>query len=477
MPFKTEPLPYQKEEFERCKDQKYYAHFYSPGLGKSKIVIDNFCYLHSQKKVRLLVVLCPNGVKPNWPKELDLHLWDDIPCTISVWGDDNRKQLMELIKNPPECLIWVMNIEALSHKSGAEALYELLSAYKGASFVAVDESSGIADPKSIRSKVLKKLAPLCTYRRILNGTPISESPLNLPGQVEFLGPLQALLGVGSHYQFKLNHCVLQPVKFGNRKFNLIKGYRNLEELAKRVSLFGNVIRKENVLKDLPDKTYQTYFVELDDKQKKMYKEMYREFETSIEEAKSGEKLISEANGPLAKFIRLQQILSGYINTGEKFLDFSNTRIDALLELIDTLEGKIIIWSSYIHSIERILSVLRRKYGTEAVVDFYGATTARAENIEKFKNEARFFVANPQTGGQGLTFTECQTMIYYNNHHSMRLRAQSEDRIHRIGQKSNVLYIDMLARGTIDEYVLESLRQKKDIMNYFMERATQTTKRS
>ena len=93
---------------------------------------------------------------------------------------------------------------------------------------------------------------------------------------------------------------------------------------------------------------------------------------------------------------------------------------------------------------------------------------RTTAIDQFQNgEARFFVGNPQTGGYGITLTAAQTVIYFANSFDLAVRMQSEDRAHRIGQKNNVTYVDLIAEGTIDEKIVKSLRNKMDVASLVM----------
>ena len=90
---------------------------------------------------------------------------------------------------------------------------------------------------------------------------------------------------------------------------------------------------------------------------------------------------------------------------------------------------------------------------------------RQKNIERFQDpesDARFFVGNPQTGGYGITLTAANNVIYYSNGYDLEKRLQSEDRAHRIGQKKNVTYIDLIAEDTVDEKIVEALRKKINI---------------
>ena len=100
---------------------------------------------------------------------------------------------------------------------------------------------------------------------------------------------------------------------------------------------------------------------------------------------------------------------------------------------------------------------------DSTVDFYGAVSSekRTEAIERFQNDpkCRFFVANPATGGLGITLTAASIVVYYSNSYNAEHRVQSEDRSHRIGQEKKVTYIDFVAPKTIDEKILGALKTK------------------
>ena len=133
-------------------------------------------------------------------------------------------------------------------------------------------------------------------------------------------------------------------------------------------------------------------------------------------------------------------------------------------LEETNDHKIIIWAVYRYDIQEIAKHLGKIYGTDSVATFYGDTDPkiRQEIVNKFQDkdsDLRFLVANPKTGGYGLTLTASHTVIYYSNSYDLEIRMQSEDRAHRISQTEKVTYIDIIAKGTIDEKIVKSLRNK------------------
>jgi SNF2 family DNA or RNA helicase len=141
----------------------------------------------------------------------------------------------------------------------------------------------------------------------------------------------------------------------------------------------------------------------------------------------------------------------------------------LMDIVDEVQGKAIIWASYTHDIQQIAEALRDRFGPESVATYYGATPQeeRQDIVTRFQDKTgplRFFVGQPRTGGYGITLTAANTVIYYSNSYDLEIRLQSEDRAHRIGQKGSVTYIDLVSPDTVDEKVLQALRDKISIAN-------------
>ena len=176
---------------------------------------------------------------------------------------------------------------------------------------------------------------------------------------------------------------------------------------------------------------------------------------------------------LTQLMRLHQITCGHLkNDDDTITEIKNNRITSLIELLEEVEGKVIIWANYVYDIKQIVSAISKKYGEDSIVQYYGAVAAdvRQENIEKFQDPdspARFFIGNPQTGGYGITLTAANNVVYYSNGYDLEKRLQSEDRAHRIGQKKAVTYVDLIAPKTVDEKIRKALRKKINIATEVM----------
>ena len=153
--------------------------------------------------------------------------------------------------------------------------------------------------------------------------------------------------------------------------------------------------------------------------------------------------------------------------GGDIVELKNTRLDELMQILGETSGKVIIWANYIHDILTIEKAIKKEYGDDSYCTYYGATKTedRQQCIYDFQNKTnncRFFIGNTQTGGYGITLTAASTVVYYSNNYDLEKRIQSEDRAHRIGQMNKVAYIDLVAKGTVDEKIIQSLKNKVNI---------------
>jgi SNF2 family DNA or RNA helicase len=166
-------------------------------------------------------------------------------------------------------------------------------------------------------------------------------------------------------------------------------------------------------------------------------------------------------------MRLQQITCGHFVADDgSTQEIKSNRITELMDVLNETEGKAIIWGHWQKDIKNIVSEIEKIYGPGSVVSYYGLTPQdeRQDNIRQFQDnpKCRFMVGTPSTGGYGITLTAANTVIYYSNGYDLEKRLQSEDRAHRIGQKKNVTYIDIIAEKTVDEKIQQSLRKKINI---------------
>jgi SNF2 family DNA or RNA helicase len=465
--FKTKPYEHQLKALDKSVDKKEYGYFMEMGTGKSKVLIDNMSMLYDKGKINGALIIAPKGVYNNWySQEIPNHLASHIQPKMVLWTASTSKakdkEYQSLFETGYDLHILVMNVEAFSTDKGRLFAGKFLRAHRA--LMAIDESTTIKNPTAKRTKAIVVLGKEAYYKRILTGSPVTKSPLDLFSQCQFLN--DSLIESASYYSFKNRYAVMRTHNFGGRRVQLVHSYQRLDELASILKKFSYRVLKEDCL-DLPDKIYIKREVELSKEQKEAYSTM----KSAALAAVKGK--MATAPHVLTQMMRLHQIACGHLkNDDDSISELKNNRMDSLLELLDEVEGKVIIWANYVHDVEKIVAKLCDEYGPETVVQYYGATPQpqRQKAIKQFqdpKSKVKYFVGNPQTAGYGITLTEAGTVIYFSNGYDLEKRLQSEDRAHRIGQKKSVTYVDLIAPKTVDEKIVKALRNKIDIASQVM----------
>ena len=465
--FKTKPYAHQLTALEKSWQKDEYGYFMEMGTGKSKVLIDNMAVLYDKGKINAALIIAPKGVYRNWlSQEIPNHLPSHIDHKTVLWtaltSKTKDKEYRQLFETDYDLHILLMNVEAFSTKKGVEFAGKFLRCHK--TLMTVDESTTIKNPTAKRTKAILALSKEVKYRRILTGSPVTKSPLDLYSQCAFLN--ECLLGFSSYYTFRNRYAQMIERNFGGRRVQIVASYRRLDELAEILKSFSYRILKEDCL-DLPPKIYMKREIELTDEQQKAYTTM----KSSALALLNGK--LATAPHVLTQLMRLHQITCGHFKADDGTIqEFKNNRMKELLDLLEEMEGKVIIWANYIYDIEQIVKTIGQEYGDDSIVQYYGAIESkkRQTNIDKFqdsKSKARFFVGNPQTGGYGITLTAASNVIYYSNGYDLEKRLQSEDRAHRIGQKQSVTYVDIIARKTVDEKIVKALRKKINIASAIM----------
>ena len=448
-------------------NKEVFAYFMEMGTGKSKVLIDNISMLYDKGKINGALIIAPKGVYKNWyDSEIPTHLTNHVQKKVVLWQAlINKKQeekLSVLFKPDTDLHILIMNVEAFSTKKGLDFAAKFLSCHE--TLVAVDESTTIKNPGAKRTKNILRLSRLSKYRRILTGSPVTKSPLDLYTQCHFLDPY--LLEHQSYYSFRTRYALMKTANFGGRSVNIVIGYRNLDELSEKLKPFSYRVLKDDCL-DLPKKTFMKRIIQMTPEQNKVYQQMKK-----MALAELNGKVTTTMN-VVTQLMRMQQITCGHFKADDGTTqEIKNNRITELVDVVDEIQGKVVIWAHWRNDIETIVKHLKEEYGDNSVVTYYGDTTTeeRQEAIKKMQDpnsSVRFLVGTPQTGGYGITLTGASTMIYYSNGYDLEKRQQSEARIDRIGQKKPMTYIDIIAEDTVDEKIVKSLRKKVNIAKQVM----------
>lgn len=463
--YKTKPFKHQKTAMVNMRGKPAYALLMEMGTGKTKVAIDEMGVMFSDGLIDAALVIAPKGVYGNWVHtEIPTHLSDGVPRMIVQWEGKmtlKAKREYQRLMDYNGLAILVINTEAFSGKKTSNA-YQLVDRFiKSKKNVAayLDESTLIKNHKAIRTKNIIECGDRCAYRRIMTGSPVPRSPLDFFSQFRFLG--KGLLGTNNYFAFRSRYAIMRQMHVQNRIVEVIDSYQNLDDLKERVGKHSYRVRKDECL-DLPPKVYTSVDVEPTPDQRRLYNEITKQ---AITMHQSGGSI--SATEVITLLLRQQQILCGHVVTDDgDTVDVKSSRLSQLMETIEPIDGKVIIWARFRHDIQSIRDELAKVYGPESVETYFGGMSNDEKETAKTRfqddPECRFFVGNAQSGGYGITLTAATTVIYYSNTFDLEQRLQSEDRAHRSGQTKTVVYIDLLVRGSIDEKIIKGLRDKKDI---------------
>jgi SNF2 family DNA or RNA helicase len=271
--FKMKPYGHQLTALKKSCDKKVYALFMEMGTGKTKVAIDNLAMLYDKGKVDGALIIAPKGVYKTWySQEFPVHMPAHIRYKMVLWqatiNQKQKKRLDTLFKTGVDLHILIMNVEAFSTTKGVDFAKKFLNCHE--TFMVVDESTTIKNPGAKRTKNIINLAMHAKYRRILTGSPVTKSPLDLYKQCEFLDPY--LLNHSSYYTFRSRYATMRTANFNGRSVQLVVGYKNLAELSEKLKPFSYRVLKDDCL-DLPPKTYMKRIITLTPEQQKVYRQM------------------------------------------------------------------------------------------------------------------------------------------------------------------------------------------------------------
>ena len=304
--YKTQPYAHQHEALLRSHDKKNYAYFMEMGCGKSKVLLDNIVWLHENEKIDTAIVVAPKGVYRNWESsEIPVHFPEAINHEVYVWNPNPSKavakRLSGAVQERSVLRILLVNVEGFATPKVQK--YLDLFTQDSTFLLAIDESTTIKNPKAKRTAALLKIGKNAAYRRILTGSPVTKSPLDLYAQCAFLDP--ALLGFQSYWSFQNRYAMVRTQRMGSHSFQQIIGYRNLSELTDKLAGFSYRVTKEDAL-DLPPKIYTTREVALTDEQCRHYNSLKS---AAIALLEDGE--LVTASEVMTKLLRMQQVLCGH----------------------------------------------------------------------------------------------------------------------------------------------------------------------
>jgi len=460
--FRMPPFDYQLENFERFKDKPLCAIFSDPGTGKTKTALDIVSHRWLKGLITgVLIFSSPKGVHAQWVEEqIPLHLWDNVSYSAAWWKGSNGKVPDSLFYQNKRLHIFSTNIDSLNSDKAYAVLERFCHAHHGKLLIIVDESDSIKSFSAKRSKKLRLLAfnAQCSQRMIMTGTPIAKDLTDEWAQFYFLD--RDIIGHKYKTTFQSQFCIMGG--FENRH---VVGHRNID-LFKALTR-PHIFRASKEQLHLPPQIYDTVQFDMTDDQLRLIKEIRDTCIGVLDTEKEQRVLASTA---ATAILRMQQISCGFARVGEFENEEAiyplpkNPRMEALLELLDQMpDRKVIIWCRFRQDVRNVQDQLGADcvtiHGDDLMGDRYLSKTRFVEDPD-----VQYLVATPDAAGKGMDGLQnaCSTAIYYSNSYNAILRWQSEDRIHRIGQKTTASYFDLIARGSPDKAILKNLRAKKDL---------------
>jgi len=254
-------------------------------------------------------------------------------------------------------------------------------------------------------------------------------------------------------------------------FKVVGGsMRNPDEKTRR--LLGHALRpfflrrtKEQVARELPSKTEQTVYCELEPEQRKLYDQLRQHYRDSLLRRIETAGLAKSKIQVLEALLRLRQAACHPGLLDSKRSSDSSAKLDVLLEQLREVldEGhKALVFSQF----TSLLKILRARLNQDGILYEYldGATRDRQTRVERFQNDkdCRLFLVSLKAGGLGLNLTAAEYVFILDPWWNPAVEAQAVDRAHRIGQTRPVFTYRLIARDTVEEKVLELQKTKRDL---------------
>ena len=452
LPIKVKPYNHQEIAFnfalEKLEENGCAALLMDMGLGKSLTSIAIIGQLYKENKIDKVLVVCPTSIISVWQKEFDkfadyeYHIESIVGSTMT-----KRKEKLKALCHKQGLKVAIINYEATWR------MEKELNIYKP-NIIVCDESQKIKNPSASQSKTLHRLGAKATYKIILTGTPVQNSPMDVFSQWKFLDP--NIFGL-SFYAFRNRYAVMG----GYYNHQIIK-YRNMDELTSKAHSIAYRITKGEAL-DLPEQIFLNRYCELESSARKVYDTVMKE---SYAELMDGE---ITATNVLTKLIRLSQISGGHVKDDEGRMQvISKAKLNELKDIMEDViidnKKKLVVFARFIpeiDSIKQLADEMRIKY---SYITGEIKTDDRGVMCDNFQNDddVKLFIAQIQTAGLGITLTAADTAVFYSLDFNYANYSQAIARTHRIGQKNTCTYINLISTETVDEKIIKALESKEDI---------------
>ena len=405
------------------------------GLGKTLQVIAFIQHLKEKNKLKKThLVILPTSLVYNWVAELEKF------CpTLKVLVHTGIKRVKETTDfNNYDIIITTYGLAVRDVSMLKDFEFD---------YIILDESQAIKNPSSQRYKAVRVLNS--RNRLVLSGTPVENGLMDLFAQFSFINP-------GFLYtqtDFKENY--INPIeKKGNADIS--------KELTQLINPFLLRRTKEQVAKDLPEKTEQVLYCSMSSKQEQVYKKHFSNIRKSILEEVEEEGLNKSKLKVLAGLTKLRQLCNSPELVGDP--EKESVKINELLMAVKEKTGnhKILIFSQFV----KMLRLIEKQLISENIQYEYldGQTKNRQDRVDRFQTDSkiRVFLISLKAGGTGLNLTAADYVYIVDPWWNPAVENQAIDRTYRIGQKKNVTAYRMICKDTIEEKIMALQDKKKKL---------------
>ena len=480
-------MDHQRVAVESMIDMQHFALLMEMGTGKTPVVcweLDHYWNRLGDDDIFKGLVICPKPLRENWRRELNKFTSDTHDSIIRIVDSAvaGAKGLLELIQDEANIKVAIMSYDSV------RSLRDHLKLFCP-DYMVLDESHYVKSASTQRWKNIIEIADVMSElgkkKRILTGTPVSNKVSDLWPQFEILK--RGVLGANTLKGFVKQYAECD--KIGD--WTVVKGYKNVDRLRELMARNSFIVKKSECM-DLPDKMYETRYVDMPPKMRKLYDDYYTNLSVQI----GNHKL--ETDFMIAQLMKLSQMCSGFVRVPKLEKDTFTLDGKALFEFTETVEletveipggdtklnemmseaveivkeSKLIIWARFHHDIDAISFNLQMAGIRHVKYDGRMNSKKQQEAVDAFNeiDDVRVFIGQQQAGGVGLTllgntdnyYHTCRTVYFYSNSYSYMQRSQAEDRCHRHGQKNKVTYVDWCYARSIDEAIASCLQSKKEL---------------
>jgi SNF2 family DNA or RNA helicase len=424
------------------------------GTGKSKVTVD----ILTNNSASRVLILCPVSVLRVWPREFRTHAVDDWNVVVLDKKSGKVAERVEkaeaALKLPGRTAI-VINYEACDQKVFAEWALTIDWDY-----LVCDESHRLKMPNGSRSKYVGKLATRAARKLNLTGTPMPQTPLDVWAQFRTLDP--HIFG-SSFHRFKGVYALWGG--YENREF---MGMNPLMADDFEEKLAGITYRVTADVLDLPPDRDVERVCTLSSKAQKLYKGIKDELHGEVFNEATGDRQTVSMDNVLTKLLRMQQITGGAVNDDDgKSTEVDDSKRKLLEDVLEDIDPKspVVVFCRFVHDLDQVKKVAT-KLGRN-----YGELSGRQNDLNddaKMPDWCDVMAVQIQAGGVGIDLTRAHFGIYYSVGYDLGAYLQSRARLVRPGQGEEVLFIHLVAAGTIDEEVYKALSSKQKIVDYVLE---------